>query len=174
MITITNGIEEISIKENMTKKTKKGIIISPCRDYWYIELFAEVKKGKYTRIIKKLPPDSGDELKSYYNLDIYSEKGIVLSNEDYAEVKRLYENMQVVDIKRKESIILAAATLFAYECYQNYYLEELYKVPSEEMFEEIVVALQQYKELSTYKKEIYAMAKKILKEKYELENLLKD
>ena len=42
------------------------------------------------------------------------------------------------------------------------------------MFEEIVVALQQYKELSTYKKEIYAMAKKILKEKYELENLLKD
>ena len=80
--------------------------------------------------------------------------------------------MQSDDEARKNAIILTAATLFAYECYKNYCLEELDEVPSKAIFDEIVITLSEYRELKTYKKEIYDGAKKILDENYGVKNII--
>ena len=166
MITITNGIEKMAIREELTKKVERGVRVSPDKYYCNIELLLEGECGSFQRVIKKLPPDSGDELKSYYNLNADLKNEILLSNNDFVEVKRLYENMMLDDEIRKEELILAAATLFAYECYKNYYLEELYEVPSKAIFDEIVVALSEYREIKDYKRDIYNCAKEILNNKY--------
>lgn len=170
MITITNGVEEFAVKEELTKKVKRGFIISPCREFWYLELVVEkdIEKERYVRIVKKFPPSSGDELKSYYNLNDEIGK-IVLSNEDYEEVKRLYDNMQIVDDKRKEAVIKAVSTLFAYECYDNYCLEEIEEVNVEDIYLEISSALASYNECITYKEEIYDTTKKTLKDVYKID-----
>ena len=172
MITITNGIERTTIRKEMTKKVERGVRVSPNNYYCNIELLLEGKSNKFERIIKKLPPDSGDELKNYYNLKNGIKNEITLSNDDYIEVKRLYENMQSDDEVRKNAIVLTAATLFAYECYKNYCLEELDEVPCKAIFDEIVITLSEYRELKTYKKEIYDGAKKILDENYGVKNII--
>ena len=170
MITITNGVEEFSIEDELAEKVKRGLIISPCREFWYLELLFEKdnEKERYVRIVKKFPPSSGDELKSYYNLNEESGK-ILLSDEDYIEVKRLYNNMQIVDDKRKEAVIKAVSTLFAYECYDNYCLEEISEVNVEDIYLEISSALANYNECITYKEEIYDITKKTLKEVYKID-----
>lgn len=105
------------------------------------------------------------------NTDLKNE--IVLSNNDFIELKRLYDNMMLDDVIRKEELILVAATLFAYECYKNYYLEELYQVPSKEIFDEIVMCLDDYREIKNYKNEIYNKAREILKDRYKIkENII--
>ena len=119
-----------------------------------------------------MPPDSGDELKTYLNLNYRLKNEIILSNDDYEEVKRLYENMQIDKTIRKNAIVISAANLFAYECFKNYCIEELDEVQSEEMFEEIVRALNEYRELQSYKDEIYELARKILKDEYKVENII--
>ena len=141
--------------------------------YNYIELLLEGDDNSFQRVIKKLPPDSGDELKSYYNMNTDLKNEIVLSNNDFIELKRLYDNMMLDDVIRKEELILVAATLFAYECYKNYYLEELYSVPSKEIFDEIVMCLDDYREIKNYKTEIYNKAREILKDRYKIkENII--
>ena len=40
------------------------------------------------------------------------------------------------------------------------------------MFEEIVRALNEYRELQSYKDEIYELARKILKDEYKVENII--
>lgn len=172
MITITNGIEQMTIREEVTKKVERGVRVSPNKYYCNIELLLEGECDSFQRVIKKLPPDSGDELKSYYNLNTDLKNEILLSNNDFIEVKRLYDNMMLDDEIRKEELILAAATLFAYECYKNYYLEELYEVSSKEIFDEIIMGLSEYKELKNYKKEIYNKAREILKNKYRIKDII--
>jgi len=172
MITITNGIEKMTIRKEMTKKVKRGVRVSPNKYYCNIELLLEGRFNKFQRIIKKLPPDSGDELKSYHNLNARIKNEILLSNDDYIEVKRLYDNMILDDEIRKNELILIAATLFAYECYKNYYLEELYQVPSKAIFDEIVMCLDEYREIKNYKNEIYNKARKILKDRYGIKDLI--
>ena len=173
MITITNGIEKMTIREEVTKKVERGVRVSPDKYYCNIELLFEGERDSFQRVIKKLPPDSGDELKSYYNLNTDLKNEIVLSNNDFIELKRLYDNMMLDDVIRKEELILVAATLFAYECYKNYYLEELYSVPSKEIFDEIVMCLDDYREIKNYKTEIYNKAREILKDRYKIkENII--
>lgn len=170
MITITNGVEEFIVREELTKKVKRGFVISPCREFWYLELVVEQdnEKERYVRIIKKFPEKTGDELKNYYNLN--EEKGkILLSNEDYEEVKRLYDKMQLVDDKRKVAVVKAISTLFAYECYENYYLEELFEVEIDDIYLEITNNLVSYNECKIYKKEIYNATKKMLKDVYKFD-----
>lgn len=172
MITVSNGVENFTIRKEMIKKVERGIRVSPDDYYCNIEFLLEGKCGFFKSIIKKLPPDSGDELKTYLNLNYRLKNEIILSNDDYVEVKRLYENMQLDKTIRKNAIVISAANLFAYECFKNYCIEELDEVQSEEMFEEIVRALNEYRELQSYKDEIYELARKILKDEYKVENII--
>lgn len=167
MITITDGKERLILRENMLKKDKRGIIIKPPADYWYIELLIEKKRSKILRIIKKFP-ESGDEIKYYQNLERKEKNLILLDNDDYDEVKRLYNNMQIVDDNRKSTVIKAVSELFAYECYHNYCLEELDEMNCKDIYTDLELALQGYNECITYKDEIWERTKDILKKDYKV------
>ena len=83
MITISSGFERFTIKNEMLKKVERGIRVSPNDYYCNIEFLLEGKYGFFKSIIKKLPPDSGDDLKKYLNLDYRLKNQITLSDDDY-------------------------------------------------------------------------------------------
>ena len=171
-MTISDGKESFKIdKKDITNK-KEGYIIGIDENIWCIELFIKKDKNNcFTTIIKRLPSsskDGGDELKSYNILDNPNFNEFLLSSSDYKEIKRLYENMQLVKKNRKQSIVEAFASLFAYECYENYYLQELWEVKDKDLFASITSGSDYQYECLCLKSEIYKKTKEILKEKYKV------
>ena len=61
---------------------------------------------------------------------------------------------------------------FQAECFKNYCIEELNEVSNKEIFEEIVRTLNEYRELKSYKEEIYELARNILKDEYKIDNII--
>ncbi len=172
MITITNGKEKFTIKKNKLWERKeffKGLATKFKYSYWGIELlFVKKGIGKFEKIIKCLP-DGDDIDKEYINLDNKQRNYILLNDDDYAEVKMLYDNMNTDIDYRKEAYIESTSILFAYELYQNHILEDDTDVDPDDIFYNWINQNYCYK---NYKEEIYAKAKKILKEKYNVENIL--
>lgn len=162
---ITDGINEFMIREDMLSNIKNGIIINPIYDYWSIELFIEKKKNKFVSILKRFPED-GDVLKTYKVIDSKDNK-LLFNRNDYSELKMLYENMLLVDSKRKYVIIKSVAELFAYECYQNYYLEGTVESDPNIIYLGLEFKLSEYLD-NNYKKEIWEKTKEILKINYYL------
>lgn len=63
------------------------------------------------------------------------------------------------------------ARIFSYECYQNYVLELDNRISLNEIFRDNIQIDYPYKK---YKREIYQRSKKILKEIYNVENIIKN
>lgn len=171
MITITNGKQKFKIsKRNLWERQKelRGIATKLKYEYWQVELlFIESEKGIYKQIVKCYP-DGDDFLKVYPNLCSEVKDVVLLSKEDYKEVKTIYDNMHTDVDYKKEAIIESGAILLSYEYYQNCILE-LDEYSIETVFNEWVKMSNNFYE--QYKKQIYARAKKILKEKYNVTNI---
>lgn len=163
-MTITDGKESFIIDNKDVTNKKDGYIIGIDENIWCIELFIKKEKNNcFKAIIKRLPSsskDGGDELKSYNILDNPNFNEFLLSSSDYKEIKRLYENMQLVKKNRKQSIVEAFASLFAYECYENYYLQELWEVRDKDLFASITSGSDYQYECLCLKSEIYKKQKK--------------
>ena len=97
---ITDGKESFIIDKKDVTNKKEGYIIGIDENIWCVELFIKKEKNnRFNSIIKRLPSsskDGGDELKSYKILYNFSFNELLLSSSDYKEIKRLYENMQLV------------------------------------------------------------------------------
>lgn len=170
MITITDGKEKFVIKKQQLWKRKsyfRGLATKLKYDYWGIELLF-VKKGfnTYKKIIKCFP-DGDDILKSYKNLDKNKKDTILLSNEDYREVKTIFDNMNIDIDYKKEVMVEAGAMLLSYEYYQNYILELDPEESIDFLFNTYVKMNNLYYE--KYKEEIYTRTFEILKEKYNVD-----
>lgn len=174
MITITNGKERFVIRGNelwKREETLKGKATKLKHQYWSIELlFTEQKKGHYDKVIKCYP--CGDSsLEIYNNKDITKKDEILLSNKDYKKVKKIWENMNIEQDIKKEAMLDVVARIFSYECYQNYVLELDNSISLNEIFRDNIQIDYPYKK---HKREIYQRAKKILKEVYNVENIIKN
>lgn len=163
---ITDGLNEFRIRDDMLSNVDNGIIINPLYDYWNIELFIEKKNNKFVYILKKFP-EAGDILKKYKIIESNDDKLLLVSSDDYSEIKMLYDNMLQVDSKRKYVIIKSVAELFAYECYQNYYLEGTVENDPNIIYLGLEFKLSEYLD-NSYKKEIWEKTKEILKINYYL------
>lgn len=173
MIIITNGKEKFTIKKQNLQKDEEGERISPNINYWYIDILLVGKDDYYSKIIKKFPPESGDVLKCYNNIDSSKKNMITLADDDYKEVKRLYDNMLEVKKQRESEIVELSSRLFAYEYYLNYCMQEINHVPIEEIFGYVVKALSDYDDLLYYKVKIFKKTQNILREKYNVKDLKK-
>ena len=174
MITITNGKEKFTIRNNELwerKEELQGKATKLKYQYWSVELlFTEKEKGHYDKIVKCYP--SGDSyLEIYPNKDVSKKDEILLSNKDYKTVKKLWENMNIDNDIKKDVMLDAVARIFSYECYQNYILELDKRVSLNEIFRDCIHIGYPYRK---YKKEIYKRAKLILKDIYGVENIIKN
>lgn len=103
----------------------------------------------------------------YPNL-IDSNNKILLSNEDFLEVKRLYEKLKTTDEDRVNTIIDCYSNMMAYECYMAFVVEELSEVRVEHIFKDTNCDWFSNQELKKYQNNIYDKTKNILKEKYKV------
>lgn len=168
MIIITDGKDRFSVDEKALWNRKddlKGQAVKLKYDYWCVELlFVRRKEFEYEKIVKCYV-DGDNYVKEYINLNSELKNTVLLSKEDYEEVRTLYKNMLSPRDYRKEAIVEAGAILFSYEYYQNYILEDgFYEISVDEIFD-LSDLLQDFKE---YKKEIFKKAKSLLKEKYNI------
>lgn len=171
MIIITNGKEKFTVKKQDLQIEEKGVRISPNINYWYIDILLEGKDGYYSKIIKKFPPESGDVLKCYDNIDISKKNKILLTDNDYEEVKRLYDNMIEVRKHREKEVVELSSRLFAYEYYMNYCMQEINHVPIDEIFNYVVRAMSDYEDLLCYKDKIFKKTQDILRKNYNVKDL---
>ncbi len=176
MITITDGQQKIIIKDNKLRKYQEyfeGIEIIPSQEYWGINLILIPKdKNCYKKIIKCYP--GGDfVLEEFNNLDVTLSNKIILSVGDYKKFEILYNNMNISRNYKKEAIVESVSTMFSYECYQNYILEESYEVNIDELFNTLI---QFDRQCYGLRNQIYKRTKIILNTKYKtklLDDLLK-
>ena len=169
MVTITDGKNKFFIDKRTLWNRKadlEGLATKLKYSYWAIELlFICHEKDSYEKIVKCYV-DGDDYVKEYPNLDKSLKDTILLSEEDYNEVERLYANLNSVRDYREEAIIEAGAILFSYEYYQNYILEDgEFEIDVDEVFD----LSDLLKGLKNYKKEIFEKSKSILKEKYDID-----
>lgn len=174
MITITNGKDEFIIRTNelwYRNDELKGVATKLKHQYWSVELlFTEDEKGHCDKIVKCYP--GGDSyLKIYPNKDTTKKNRILLSKKHYAEVKQIWENMNIEEDIKKDAMLDVVARIFSYECYQNYILELDSRVSLNEIFRDCIQINYPYKK---YKKEIYQRSKVILKEIYGVDNIIKN
>lgn len=162
---VTDGINEVEFKKEMLVEDEKGIIIKPLYDYWSTELLIERNKKKYKRILKQFP-DGGDVVKIYKIIKNSNNK-IFLTKDDYKEINLIYQNMQLDDSKRENAIIKSVSELFAYECYQNYFLEDTVEKDPNVVYLGLEFALAEYVRYK-YKKEVWKRTKDILKQDYKI------
>lgn len=174
MIVISNGKEKISIKEKELKKERNYYKIILENNYICVNLFFKLKNNNGVITIKQIEKrllssgdNAGDLEKVYPNL-IDSNNKILLSNNDYSEVKRLYEKLKTPDDDRVNTIIGCYSNLMAYECYMTFVVEELREVRVEHIFKDTNYDWFSSQELKKYKNNIYDKTKNILKEKYKV------
>lgn len=53
-MTITDSINEFTIRDGMLSNVDNGIVVNPLYDYWSTELFIERKNNKFVYILKKV------------------------------------------------------------------------------------------------------------------------
>lgn len=174
MIIISDGKEKISIKEKELKKERNYYKIILKNDYICVNLFLKLKNNNGVITIKQIEKrllsssdNAGDLEKVYPNL-IESNNKVLLSNEDYLEVKRLYEKLKTTDEDRVNTIIDCYSNMMAYECYMAFIVEELGEVRVEHIFKDTNCDWFSSQELKKYKNNIYDKTKNILKEKYKV------
>lgn len=126
----------------MLIENERGIIIKPLYDYWSTELLIERNIKKYKRILKK-SLDGGDVVKIYKIIKNSNNK-IFLTKDDYKEINLIYQNMQLDDAKRENAIIKSVSELFAYECYQNYFVEDTVEKDPNVVYFGLEFALAEY------------------------------
>lgn len=163
-MTITDGINEFMISDSMLSNVDNGIVINPLYDYWNTELFIEKKNNKFVYILKKYPED-GDILKRYKVIESNDNKLLLVNSDDYSEIKMFYDNMLQADSKGKYGIISFAAELFAFKCYQNYYLEGTVEADPNIVYWDLEFKLSEYLN-NNNKKEVWEKTKEILKLNY--------
>lgn len=172
MIEISNGEESFFIENERLKKYKKyskyvnkNKHISVVLVIFYDKTF---RKNKIISIQKRLccsDEPVGDLIKDFKILECNSNK-ITLSSNDYKELKKLVENLNIEDIYREDVYVKAYSEIMAYECYLNYLVEELDSVSINDIFQYVGSCCLSTKEKELYRNSIIQNAKKILKEKY--------
>lgn len=174
MIVISNGKEKIGIKEKELKKERNYYKIILENDYICVNLFFKLKNNNGVITIKQIEKrllssgDNAGDLEKVYPNMIDSNNKILLSNNDYSEVKRLYEKLKTPDDDRVDTIIGCYSNLMAYECYMAFVVEELREVKVEHIFKDTNCDWFSNQELKKYKNNIYDKTKNILKEKYKV------
>lgn len=177
MFLITDDKEELIIKKQDLIQID-NVFILKSKNYFFDIEFDFVFKNKKLIEIRKCytsANESGDVIKVYKVKKSKNER-YVLKEEDFNEIKRIINKMNVNDF-RKETIISSTSEIFACECYLNYYLEELYESSVETIFDEFICRYLPYsKEIHKYKKEIFAKTRELLKSKYEvdIDNIFKE
>ena len=172
MIKITNNKENFIIKNEKLKKFKKYYkYVNENKNICVEFLFLYEKQNETNKIVsiqKRLQcvgETLGDLLKEYKILDNDCNK-ILLSYDDYKEIKRLVENLNKEDIYREDVYVEAYSQIMAYECYLNYLVEELDVVSINDIFQYVCSCCLPTKEKESYRNRIIQNTKKILKEKY--------
>ena len=157
MITVTNGLEKITIDKKYLKKTKQGFLIVPINDYWMINLYIIMDKNNISKIIKVLP-FVDENLESFINLE-KSSNLVRLTEKDFLCFKKLYENMQKKTNLKKDIYVEAIAKILAFEYYQANILED-YSLSMEEIFDNEFSDFNNYKK---YRLDILAKAQEYFK-----------
>ena len=173
MITITNGKEKFIIDEKKLKKEKNYLNYLGSYDYCEIVMSFVYEKKFFKKSITKIQKclasagsSRGDVIKEYVNKG-KTENEIVLNENDYKEVERLFKNMSVKDTKRKEVVISAFSIIMAYECYRYIKVSELKnKGDIDFIFDYVCSDSMYYIEKMKYKNAIIKKAKEILKTEY--------
>ena len=172
MIKITNNKENFIIKNEKLKKFKKYYkYVNENKNICVELLFLYEKQNETNKIVsiqKRLQcvgETLGDLLKEYKILDNDGNK-ILLSYDDYKEIKRLVENLNKEDIYREDVYVEAYSQIMAYECYLNYLVEELDVVSINDIFQYVCSCCLPTKEKELYRNRIIQNTRKILKEKY--------
>lgn len=142
---------------------------------WYFFYDKTFRKNKIISIQKRLSCSGepvGDLIKDFKILECNSNK-ITLPSNDYKELKKLVENLNIEDIYREDVYVKAYSEIMAYECYLNYLVEELDGVSINDIFQYACSCCLPTKEKELYRNRIIQNTKKILKEKYgtELEKI---
>lgn len=172
MIEISNGEESFFIENERLKKYKKYSKYVNKNKHISVELVIfydkTFRKNKIISIQKRLccsDEPVGDLIKDFKILECNSNK-ITLSSNDYKELKKLVENLNVEDIYREDVYVKAYSEIMAYECYLNYLVEELDSVSINDIFQYVGSCCLSTKEKELYRNSIIQNTKKILKEKY--------
>lgn len=175
MLKITNNKESFIIENERLKKFEnyykyvnqnKNICVE------LLFLYEETNKSDKTVSIQKrlqcVGESLGDILKEYKILENDGNK-IVLSCDDYIEIKRLVENLNKKDEYREDVYVESYSQIMAYECYLNYLVEELNSVSINDIFQYVCSGCLSSKEKEKYRKSIIQNTEKILKEKYDVD-----
>ena len=173
MITITNRKDKIILNEDELK-IKEGNYFFYKNDFytnWEIEIIFSVVDDNISEIKKSFGSADGycgDVLSEYPN-QIKSRDKVVLSNNDFNEVKRLLDKLRAGDRHKRNAIVNAYAQLLAYECYTDLIVYELDSINVEYIFKDIYERGYFRNEKDKYKKDIYERTKELLKEEYNAE-----
>ena len=166
MLIVTNGIEQFKVakKTLWNRKTPvSGLATKLNFEYWGIELvFIISKNKKFDKILKCLP--DGDVIEEYKNLDTEKKNFILLSDENYFKVKKMYMAMQDDRDYEKEALIEGLANILSFDFFQSSILEDE-EVSLEILFKDIFETKNRYK---NYKEEIFKRTMEILKTKYKV------
>lgn len=163
MIKVTNGQDNIKINEQNLIESSKGYIIKPLLDYYLIELLFVKENNYITKIIKTYL--GGETALDCFENKKLTSNIILLSEKDFERFKKVYYNMLSKNNLQKRAIVEAYAELLSFEYYQATEIEDCHSVSKDEIFEDELSNIYDYKK---YKKEIYKRTKEILKEKYSL------
>ena len=161
---ITDGVKKINDETRPSENEFGKIILGLDTQYWYSELFVD-QNGN---IVKRFPK-AGDVIEIFNNMNQKSDKVILLKPDDYNEFRKLYNNMQQPNPYRKKTLILSVANLFAYKCYQTYFLERLMYEDCNILFSDLVSCIMDYQECEEYREEIYERTRQILKNIYKID-----
>lgn len=185
MIIVTNGTEKLIFDDedlipvrNHFNKDFEIYAIKLKYDYWgtHFILLKKENKPTYISIIKCLNDDfEGAKEKEYLNLDKNNKNNILLSKKDFNEFKRLINKMNSKKDYMKETSIEICSVIFSYYIYQEYILEEDFTESVLDLYNRAVFVTNEfknYRETKIYKDKIFKRTREILKEKYNVENLI--
>ena len=172
MILISDGKRRFTIKDKEIKQFKNNLYFDGINRNSNI-LLTFNSKGEFLQKIKKCMPSSsdyviGDTIKEYKN-KIMSANKIIVNNEEYKELLKLYKNMNKKDKYRDKVIIDSYSQLIAYECYNTSLFDEITDDDIDYIYKEVCCCCLYLNEKSKYKKEILTKAFQILKTKYNLD-----
>ena len=173
MITITNRKDKIILNDDELK-IKEGNYYFYKNDFytnWEIEIIFSVVDDNIIEIKKSFGSEEVycEDVLSEYTNQIKSRDKVVLSNNDFNEVKRLLEKLRAGDTHKRNAIVNAYAQLLAYECYTDLIVYELDSINLEYIFKDIYERGYFRTEKDKYKKDIYERTKELLKEEYNVD-----
>ena len=126
MITVTNGKENFEVANNTLWKREtpvSGLATKIYFEYWGVELvFISSKHKRIDKILKCLI--DGDILEEYQNLDKRKKDYVLLNDNDYIKVKKLYFAIQEKENQEKEALIEGLAHILSFDFFQTCYVED--------------------------------------------------